>query len=145
MTNVTITRDEITELRYLKDGILVRGKDLRQTLQLMPELDGFEDLVKQIEEWTPTQVPRIRSSISMGIWVMTLLVMNIGLMILAMSTKNHLVAIPASVAVVSVLVACVIWVWRSNGIARRLKWSMLMTLIPAISLLYRAYLLWTLR
>ena len=142
MASTTIAQEEVTKLRYLKDGILVRGKTFRQTLRLSPGLDGFEDLVRRIDEWTPPQVPRVRSSSSFSFWIVIVVPANLGLMIAAITLKNPTIAIPACVAEAFVLVSCAALVCRSKFIARRLKWIMLLGLLPAISLLYRAYLLW---
>ena len=122
----------------------MRCKGLRKTLLLRPELNEFENLVNRVEEWTPAGVPRIRSSGSFSGLVVTLVLANLGLFIVAYQ-QNPKIAIPASLAEASILVSCVTWVWRSEAVARRLKWLMLIAIVPAISLLGRAYLLWTQR
>jgi hypothetical protein len=142
ISSTTIPKEGVTELRYLKDGILVRGKDLQQTLLLKAELDGFEDVVKQIEEWTPARVPRVRSWASISVWLVPLVVANLAVYVVAMTSEKQLIAIPLSIAEVSILVSSIIWVWRTNGLGRWLTWQMLIGLVPAISLLRRAYLLW---
>jgi uncharacterized membrane protein YdbT with pleckstrin-like domain len=143
ISSITITKDEVTELRYLKDGIVVRGKDLQQTVFLKAELGGFKDVVRSIEEWTPARVPRVRSWASISVWLVPLVVANLGLFVIAMSSESQLIAIPLSIAEASILVSAIIWVWRTNGLGRWLKWQMLIGVVPAISLLVRAWLLWT--
>ena len=140
----TFTEDEVAEIRYLKDGVLVRGKGFRKTLLLKPEIEGYEDLVKRIEEWIPPGVPRVRSSGSFSRWVRILVLTNIGLVI-AGYLSNPRIAIPASAVEGAVLIGCVIWVWSTEQVTRQLKWMMLFALLPAISMLSRAYLLWTQR
>ena len=140
----TLDRDEVVELRYLKDGVLVRCKGLRKTLLLRPELNEFENLVNRVEEWTPAGVPRIRSSGSFSGLAITLVLANLGLFMVAYQ-ENPKIAVPASVVEALILLSRVTWVWRSESVARRLKWLMLIATGPAISLLGRAYLLWTQR
>jgi len=60
--STSIARGDITELRYLRDGLLVRGRNLRQSLRLMPELEDYDELIRRFEEWVPAEVPRVQST-----------------------------------------------------------------------------------
>ena len=43
MCPVSIRSHEVTQLRYMSDGIVVQTKDLRRSAKLGNELDGFDD------------------------------------------------------------------------------------------------------
>ncbi len=139
--SITIRREEVVELRYLRDGILVRGTDVNQTVQLKPELEQFDELVLQLEDWVPPEAPRIQSSSSMNTWIVGLVLANLGLFVAAFSTEIPSIAVPCCIAEAILLVLCIVWVWRSKWANPKLKRLMLASLFPAVSLLGRAYLL----
>jgi hypothetical protein len=138
-------RNEVTEIRYMKDGILVRGANRRHMVHLKPELEGFQELATRIQDWVPTSVRRTRTSssigLSIGLRLTSLVVGSLGLMIIALSATTPAVAIPCCLLEAVILTSCAVFVWRSKTVAPRLKWMMLMVILPVISLIGRAYLL----
>ena len=139
--SIKLGRNEVTEIRYMKDGILVRGANLRRMVQLKPELEGFQELATRIQDWVPASVRRTRSSSSIGRWLTSVVVGNLVLLFIALSANTPAVAIPCCILEAVFLIACAAFVWRSKTVAPRLKWMMLIVIIPAISLIGRAFLL----
>jgi hypothetical protein len=140
--STTIRREDVTELRYLRDGIVVRGRDLSHILQLKPELEGFDELVGELESWLPPGVARKRSSGSTSRWTVAITVASLGLMVAAYSTDNPSIGIPCCLLEALFLIGCVVWVWKSASVVPRLKWMMLIVVLPVLSLVARAYQLW---
>jgi hypothetical protein len=132
-------RGEITQIRHLSDGILVRGADLRHTVQLKPELEGFQELAARIQDWAPESVRRTHTSSSYSRWLTSVIVGNLGLMFIALSATTPAVAIPSCILEAVFLLGLVSFVWRSDTIAQKVKWMMLIAVVPAVSLIARAY------
>jgi hypothetical protein len=141
LATTKLGRDEVTEIRYMKDGILVRGANLRQWVQVKPELQGFPELATSLEDWVPASVRRKRSSSSLTLWFGLLVVGNLGLAVIAFSATTPIVAIPCCILEAVVLIGCAALVWRSKTVAPRLKWMTLAGMIPIFSLIFRAYFL----
>lgn len=137
----TVSRNALTQIRFMRDGILLRGGNLREIVQVRPELDGFEELAARIQDWAQVGVQRTRTSISTSAWVSATVFANLGLLFLALSVTEPAIAIPCCVLEAILLVSCAIFVWRSKNVAPRLKLTMLIVIVPAISLIGRAYFL----
>jgi hypothetical protein len=141
LLSTTIRREEVTKLRYLRDGLMVCGKDLRRCVQVRPELDGCDELTHRIEEWVPAGTPRIHSRASLGrrTWISFLvpLVLVGG----AMAT-NRAVASVCSLAAGALMIGCMIWMWRYKVSFVR-KWTWPLFVIVAAAMLYRAIAVWT--
>jgi len=138
-TSTTIRREEVTRLRYMKDGILVSARNPRRTLHVKSALAQYDELASMIEQWAPAGVSRIRSSTSFASWVTLAIFANIGLLFVGALVEKPVIAIPCCVAEAIILVGCVVFVWRSKAAERRLKWQVLIAVVPAISLLARAW------
>jgi hypothetical protein len=141
LATTKLARSEVTEMRYMKDGILVRGANLRHMIQVKPELEGFQELATRIEDWVPADVRRTRASSSLGFWVTSAAIGNLGLLFIAFSATTSAVAIPCCILEAVFLIGCAVFTWRSKTVAPRLKWMMLIVTLPTISLIGRAYLL----
>ncbi|MCC6538546.1 MAG: hypothetical protein IT162_13405 [Bryobacterales bacterium] len=142
LASVAIRSDEVTELRYLADGLLVRGRDLPQTLHLKTDLEGFEELRVAVEAWAPANVPRKQSAVSMPGLTIAFPIAALALMVVAFTATDPRMAVPVCVIAALALVACIAVVWQNDKAPRQLRWMMLAALLPAASLLGRAYLLW---
>ena len=141
--SAAIQRNEVSKVRYLQDGILVCGRTLDQSVQLKPELEQFEELTRRLEEWVPAGVPRVRTPGTVTRWSSLLVLFSIGLLVVGVTVQNPAIAIPCCVGEAILLAACVFWIWRSKIASRKIKWTMLIALVIAASLLSRAYSLWT--
>jgi hypothetical protein len=141
LKTVTIRREEVSELRHLRDGILVRGRDPFHTVQAMPELDGYSELAERIETWVPSGVVRKQSSRYSTLGTTVTIVGMLVLIIVAFSSTNPIIAIPCCLAEAAILIYCWIVIWRSKltGPMRRLLWLLF---LPFFALLGRAYMLW---
>jgi hypothetical protein len=138
---VTIGRGEVRAVKVLKDGMVVRGPRLGESVVLRRELDGFEELARQVEAWIPPGVRRTRTSWDVGARPVLVVTANLLLFVAAMASKDPRVAIPCSVAEAAILAGCGVWVWRNKSIAGRWKWRLLIVVIPVLGLLGRAAML----
>ena len=138
----TTTRPEdVAELKYMRDGIFVRTRGLRNSPLLKPELAGFDELAARLERWVPPGVRRTQAeSSSVGRWTTAATLTSLAMMAAALTTTDPLIAITCCLATSALLIFCVVWVWRSQ-IDRRTKRMMLICVLPVVSLLARAYAL----
>ena len=140
MCPVSIRPQDVTQLRYMSDGILVQTRDLRQSATLGKELDGFAELSSRLETWVPANVPRTRSSAIISTWATSLVVLSLALMIASLTVTTPAVAVPLCLITSLLLLGCMVWVWRSK-LPGRTKLLMSMSLLPLFALLSRAYIL----
>lgn len=140
VSEVTLSREEIRTIRYLKDGVVLQGHTLQQTVQIKPELEGYEDLVKRVEQWVPSNIPRVQSAGSVPRLVLAVTSANLVMLTLALSLTGPIGAV-LCIAEALALLWCIAFAWRSKFVNRRLKMLMVVALIPALSLIGRAYLL----
>ncbi len=137
----TLRREEIVELRYLSDGVFIRSRNLDRSLQLKPELEDYDDLIQRLEAWVPAEVPRVRSVASLATLNMLFGLAGLGLFIVAFAATNPLTGMVACLAEAALLIACFVWIWRSEQTSRQIKWLTALGIFPVISLLGRAYML----
>jgi hypothetical protein len=141
--SATIQRSEVTSIRRLKDGILVIGKTLHDGVRLRPELEGFDDLARRLEEWAPSEAPRVSSSGSLASLSRVAVLLSVGLFVAGLTVRNPAIAIPCCLGEALLLASCSVLVWRSKLVGRKTKWAMVLPLIIAVSLVSYAYTLWT--
>ena len=139
--STTIAREEITELRYLRDELVVRGRNFGQSLRLTPELEGYDDLVRQIHEWVPAEIPRVQSKRSGNATVLALIFGNLALVVAAVAVTDPIIASILSIAEAVVLLVCIVLVFRLKGVPRKLRLQMAVGFVPVLGLLGRAYVL----
>jgi hypothetical protein len=135
----TIRCEDLVELKYHRDGLVVFPRDLRQAVQLKPELQGFDDLVQSIEKWAPPEIPRTKASTTLSFWVMGFALANLPLLVAAFTVTNPTVGMMCCITEAVLLSFCIGWVWLGKKISRRSKLQMLIVIFPMIALIQRAY------
>jgi hypothetical protein len=137
----SIRREDVVELRQFRDGISVRGRNLK-TIRVNAELDQFEDLARRLGAWAPAEAVRVRSTGSIRQWLVVLTVVNFILMGTAFFIQNPVVAIPCCASEIIVLAFSLYWILRGfveENLKRRL--ISLVMFVTAL-LLYRVHSLW---
>lgn len=130
---------EIRELRYLRDGILIRGKSVSESVPLKHELERFDELRAEVESLAETAAKQVESANSTTTLLAAVVIINLIVMYLAFTLDNGPAAIFFCVTEAVILLACCVWIWRSKMVPRRLKRMSLVALIPIMSLVARAF------
>ena len=137
----SIRRGVVVALRQCRDGILVRGRNLK-TIRVDAGLDQFEDLARKLGTWAPPEAARVQSPGSIHQSVIALTVLNFILMGTAFFIQNPVVAIACCAGEIILLAFSLYWILRrfvQQNLKRRL--ISLVMFVTAL-LLYRVYSLW---
>jgi hypothetical protein len=139
---ITISRSDVTQLQYRPDGLLIRGRNLTQALQIKHELERCVELTQMIEAWAPSAVKRVSPKRPISFWTVGFVVASIGLFVGAFAVDNPWIGAPACVAAIAVLVVSAVFVWRSPVYPKKLKRSMIVVLFPIFGLAAKLLALW---
>lgn len=139
----TIRRDEITEVRTVPAGILIKGRRAPDTLLLRRDLQDFDALTAKIAAWVPADVRRTESRARMQVRTLVLVGATLVLFLLAFGTEDLRLALPAAAFLSLLLLGCLALILGDRRLPARMRWMSLIVLIPISSAIWRAYLLWS--
>lgn len=148
LNKTVVHRSEVAEACFSDNGIWLRSRSRRVSLQIPPEVEDFNKLPALLEEWLPQRVLR-RNSPPSSIWAYLQLYGTWAgaalLLFVAMTTQTPLIAIPACILVA----ASVAWyfAWCGRKVSER-KWKILLPFcgyLFAAAFLGRAFMLWATR
>jgi hypothetical protein len=139
MVNMAAARVEVTELRSTPEGLLVKGRSRAATILVRKELDGYEELRSAIDSWAPSTAKRAEGKQNQAKWTLLATLAAAGVFVVAVSANEPSVAVPFCVIGSLILIACIVYTWMRPGVKKKLKLQILLALVPAISLLARAY------
>lgn len=143
MIDVTICREDVRGVRFIPDGIVIRGLNRSQTILLRRELDDFDDLTARIRDWRPEGVTANSPSRWQTPWFIICVVVNLALFVAGMGSESRVLSIPACVIEAGFLLCCVVLVLRNRLFTSRMKWQALILLLPLPGLAFHTYTLLT--
>jgi hypothetical protein len=135
----TIRREDLVELRILQDGVLVKGRGLLHWIKLPANLDGYEDLLTELQQWAPVTPTQGTFRNPSPFWFS---VIPLGLFL------GGLIAPPAIAAACCVAVALIfsaitVWTFSNRSVQSPLKKSAWVMILLIIGMIARAHMLLT--